>query len=78
LIDHDIAFLFACVLQIDLELVVDDLAPKDLSQWSSMNHLNLITAFEEAYDIEFEPEEVAPSYENFEAFQKKVLEKREM
>lgn len=32
---------------------------ENCENWDSLNHLNLIVALEEAFEIEFEPEEIA-------------------
>lgn len=43
--------------------------------WDSIHHLNLIVELEDAFDMEFEPEEIA-EMKTFEAVKKTILEKQ--
>lgn len=51
-----------------LEIMKTVFAPEDVtphttqqncSKWDSLNHLNLMVALEDAFDVEFEPEQMA-------------------
>ena len=44
-------------------------------KWDSLHHLNLIVELEDAFDMEFEPEEIA-EMKSFEAV-KKVIESKQ-
>lgn len=44
-------------------------------KWDSLHHLNLIVELEDAFDIEFEPEEIA-EMKSFEAVKNTILEKQ--
>lgn len=43
-------------------------------KWDSLHHLNLIVELEDAFDTEFEPEEIA-EMKSFEAVKKAILSK---
>lgn len=43
-------------------------------KWDSLHHLNLIVALEDAFDIEFEPEEIA-DMKSFEKVKKLIQSK---
>jgi acyl carrier protein len=46
------------VLKIAAAAVSDDLAMKDVEAWDSLKHMEMIVAFEEAYHIEFNFDEI--------------------
>lgn len=41
------------------EKVTEETSQANCEKWDSLHHLNLIVELEEAFDIEFEPEEIA-------------------
>jgi acyl carrier protein len=43
----------------ELNKVDETVSQKNCERWDSMNHLNLVIALEEEFDISFEPEEIA-------------------
>src|ERR1700680_500494 len=48
----------ADVLQVDPHLITRGSGPETLAYWDSVQHLNLILAFEQEFRLEFEPEEI--------------------
>ena len=42
-----------------LDTIGDDFSQRDCAKWDSLNHLNLVVELEEAFDVSFEPEEIA-------------------
>ena len=38
--------------------IPDSLSQKDFAAWDSLQHLNLMVALEEAFGVEFEPDEI--------------------
>lgn len=44
-------------------------------KWDSLHHLNLVVELEDAFDLEFEPEEIA-EMKSFEAVKNTILEKQ--
>jgi acyl carrier protein len=48
----------AHVLEIDVAEITDDLGPATSGQWSSLRHIQLVAAIEQAYDIRLSPREI--------------------
>ena len=57
--------LFALIQRVlNSEQLVDaDTVPANVGTWDSINHLHLITALEERYDVVFDPDEITTSTE---------------
>ena len=47
------------VLDLELSEVNDEFSQKTCGKWDSLNHLNIVIAFEEEFDMSFEPEEIS-------------------
>lgn len=73
--DDRIRELFATILQVDPDRVRDDADPDSLDRWDSMQHLILVSGFEEEFGIDVDPEEAVAMYANFATFKKTVLQK---
>jgi len=43
----------------EVEQVTPDISQKNCNRWDSLHHLTLASELEEAFDVEFEPEEIA-------------------
>lgn len=56
--DAQIKELIADVLDLDEEDITAELSPDDTEYWDSMNHLRLVTALEEEFDIKLTMDEV--------------------
>jgi len=54
--------------------VTQDTSIANCEKWDSLNHLNLIIALEDAYNVSFEPEEIAEMKSIIE-IEKKLKEK---
>jgi acyl carrier protein len=50
--------LAADVLQLPLEQITPRASPETVAGWDSVQHLNLILALEQEFDLQFEPEEI--------------------
>ena len=70
--------LFATILQVDPDRIRDDSDPATLDRWDSMQHLILVSGFEEEFGVDVDPEEAIAMYANFAAFKKVVLQKLEL
>lgn len=46
------------VFGIDIALISDDASPDNIPNWESLNHMNLIVALEEEFDIEFTDDQI--------------------
>jgi len=75
-LEQKIKQLFADVLQVSIDQILESTTPDNLEEWDSLNHLNLIATFEEEFSIDIEPEEIPEMMENYSAFtlliQKKI------
>ncbi len=67
--------LFVSVIVINIDGLNDESSPKDTKNWDSLNHLVLIAAFEDAFEIEIEPEDIAFMFKSFGNF-KSVVERK--
>lgn len=67
--------LFATILKVKPSEVYDNAAPGSLTNWDSLQHLFLVSGFEEEFGIEIEPEEAVEMYKDFGTFKKIVLRK---
>lgn len=75
--DDRIRTLFADMLQVSVAEVTDDTRPDTLSQWDSMQHLILVSGFEEEFAVSVEPEEAVEMYTDFATFRRVVESKLE-
>ncbi|MBI5235123.1 MAG: hypothetical protein HY886_02610 [Deltaproteobacteria bacterium] len=67
--------LFATILKIKPSEIHDDATPGALLNWDSLQHLFLVSGFEEEFGIEIEPEEAVDMYKDFGTFKRTVLSK---
>lgn len=51
--------LMAETFNVERTLISEETSQKNLSEWDSLRHLNLIVALEEEFDVSFEPEQIA-------------------
>jgi len=56
-IEDTIKKLMAQVFKVDLILITDDVGPGAFPKWDSLNHINLIAAIEDEFDIEIDDDE---------------------
>jgi acyl carrier protein len=75
--DDRIRRLFADMLQVSIEDVTESTRPETLSQWDSMQHLILVSGFEEEFAVSVEPEEAVEMYKDFATFRRVVESKLE-
>ena len=50
--------IMAAVFEVNPSEIHEDTAPGDLAKWDSLHHLNLITALEEEFNVEFSEDEM--------------------
>jgi acyl carrier protein len=75
--DNRIRDLFATLLQVSPEAIHDDTEPANLPRWDSMQHLILVSGFEEEFGIDVDPEEAVDMYRDFGAFRRTIQHKLE-
>lgn len=50
--------LAADILGVDPGSLHDSSGPENVPQWDSVNHLNIVLAIEQAFDIQLDPEDI--------------------
>lgn len=74
-VEDKIRELFATMLQIPPATVGDALEPGGVERWDSMQHLILVSGFEEEFGLDIDPEEAVEMYTNYGTFKRIVLRK---
>lgn len=67
--------LFATLLETDPGLIGEHTTPQDIPRWDSMQHLILVSGFEEEFGVDVDPEEAVDMYTDFATFKRVVLQK---
>jgi len=75
LLENEIKQLFAVVLKEPAESITDETRPATLARWDSLQHLILVSSFEEEFGVDIDPTEVVEMFENFATFKRVVLSK---
>jgi acyl carrier protein len=73
--ENKIKELFVSVLQVPIEEVVDESSPDNLVSWHSLNHLILISVFEEYFAINIDPDEMTLMQQSFGKFREIISKK---
>jgi acyl carrier protein len=76
-VEEKIRELFATILQARPQDVHDGTQPADVERWDSMQHLILVSGFEEEFGVEVDPEEAVDMYRDFGTFKSVILQKLE-
>lgn len=71
--EEKIRDLFAALLQVSPDKVRDETRPAGLERWDSMQHLILVSGFEEEFGLDIDPEEAVEMYKDFATFKRIVL-----
>jgi len=72
-VEEKIRELFATILQVSLDKVGDETRPDSLERWDSIQHLILVSGFEEEFGLDIDPEEAVEMYKDFATFKRIVL-----
>lgn len=67
--------LFSTIVEVPIDILYDDSSPENIENWDSFKHLMLVAAFEEEFDVSFEPEEIIRLYKDYKTFKDAVLQK---
>ena len=73
-VDEKIRELFAALLQVPPNEVEDATRPQSLERWDSLQHLILVSGFEEEFGLDIDPEEAVEMYKDFATFKRIVLQ----
>ena len=71
--EEQIRDLFAALLQVSPDEVRDETRPASLERWDSMQHLILVSGFEEEFGLDIDPEQAVEMYKDFATFKRIVL-----
>ena len=74
-VEERIRELFATILQVPPSQIGDASEPGALEQWDSMQHLMLVSGFEEEFGVDVDPEEAIDMYKDFATFKRVILQK---
>jgi len=74
-VEERIRELFATMLQVSPAQIGDATHPADLARWDSMQHLILVSGFEEEFGVDVDPEEAVEMYKDFATFKRIMLQK---
>ncbi|WP_218648136.1 acyl carrier protein [Winogradskyella forsetii] len=75
-IEDKIKEIMALVFDVPKKDITEDTSPDDLDNWDSIGSINLVTALEDEFDIEFEEEDIIEML-NFQLIKIKIEEKIE-
>ena len=67
--------LFATMLRVPPESVTGATRPADLARWDSLQHMILVSGFEEEYALDIAPEEAVEMFRDFATFESVILRK---
>ncbi|MEN6350421.1 MAG: acyl carrier protein [Syntrophomonas sp.] len=56
--EQTVKLIMSQILGIEPDMIVDDTSPKNISEWDSLKHMELIMALEEEFQIEFSDEKI--------------------
>ena len=73
--DLKIKELFSTILEVPIDNITDTISPNNFEKWDSLHHMFLVSAFEEEFDIEIEPEEVVEMYNDYDSFKALIIKK---
>lgn len=63
--------IISAVLSTNIRLSLDeDINPTNITEWDSMNHLIIVTALEEEFNLNFTPENIEEMYKGYSNIQK--------
>ena len=74
-VEDRIRTLFATILQVSPDQISDRTEPSNLDRWDSMQHLILVSGFEEEFGLDLDPEEAIEMYKDFATFKRIVVQK---
>ena len=75
--DERIRELFATLLQVPPQQIEDQTTPAILERWDSMQHLIVVSGFEEEFGVDLDPEEAVEMYRDFATFKRIVRQRME-
>lgn len=74
-LEEKVRELFAVILRESPEHITDETRPADLERWDSLQHLILVSGFEEEFNVDIDPDEAVEMYKDFRTFKSVILKK---
>lgn len=56
--DERVRQIFADIFGVPLECILPESSPETIETWDSLQHLNLVLALEQEFEVQFSPEEI--------------------
>ncbi|WP_194242011.1 acyl carrier protein [Winogradskyella eckloniae] len=72
-IEEKLKEIMALVFEVPKDIINEDTSPDDLDSWDSIGSINLVTALEDEFEIEFEEEDIIEML-NFQLIKIKIEE----
>jgi acyl carrier protein len=73
--ENEVRELFGTILRVRADQIDDATGPADIERWDSMQHMILVSAFEEEFGLDVDPDEAVEMYKDFGTFKRIVLQK---
>ena len=67
--------LFGVVLKVPVHEITDEARPIDLQRWDSLQHLILVSSFEEEFNLNIDPDQAVEMYKDFGTFKRFIMSK---
>ena len=74
-LEEKVKELFAVILKVSTSQITDETRPADLTRWDSLQHLILVSGFEEEFNLDIDPDEAVEMYKDFQTFRSIILKK---
>jgi acyl carrier protein len=74
-VHEDIRTLFATLLRVPVDSVTRTTRPQELARWDSLQHMILVSGFEEEFALDIEPGEAVEMFRDFGTFESVILRK---
>jgi len=74
-LEEKVKELFAVILKVSTSQITDETRPADLPRWDSLQHLILVSGFEEEFNLDIDPDEAVEMYKDFQTFRSIILKK---
>ena len=73
--EEKIRELFGVVLKVPVHEITDEARPADLQRWDSLQHLILVSSFEEEFNLNIDPDQAVEIYKDFGTFKRLIMSK---
>lgn len=74
-LEEKIRELFGVILKVPPQNITDTTRPADLERWDSLQHMILVSSFEEEFNLDIDPEQAVEMYKDFGTFKSLIMSK---